>query len=139
MSEKTLPFIWEYGQEDIILKVQSYFYGKGIAVLMYTRGEEGELEPFSELTVNLPHDTLKPGEGYIDGNFTKEKLQFMEQHKLGKLLPGKGYSGFVTYQKVAFDLEQLSKFDQKGVEEFKRLCGLTESKETKKKKRGRER
>ena len=41
-ERKTLPFSWEYGQEEITLKVSSYAYGNGLAILMY-RQEEGEL------------------------------------------------------------------------------------------------
>ena len=44
-DRKTLPFPWEYGQEEITLKVSSYAYGNGLAILMY-RQEEGELELF---------------------------------------------------------------------------------------------
>ena len=39
-ERKTLPFSWEYGQEEITLKVSSYAYGNGLAILMY-RQEEG--------------------------------------------------------------------------------------------------
>lgn len=56
-ERKTLPFPWEYGQEEITLKVSSYAYGNGLAILMY-RQEEGELELFDDLTVNLPGDMV---------------------------------------------------------------------------------
>ena len=52
-SSDTLPFHWEFGKEEITLKVSSYAYGNGLAVLMYSQSE-GELELFSDLTVNLP-------------------------------------------------------------------------------------
>ena len=52
-SSDTLPFHWEFGKEEITLKVSSYAYGNGLAVLMYIQSE-GELELFSDLTVNLP-------------------------------------------------------------------------------------
>ena len=52
-SSDTLPFHWEFGKEEITLKVSSYAYGNGLAVLMYSQSA-GELELFSDLTVNLP-------------------------------------------------------------------------------------
>ena len=73
-GRKILPFSWEYGQEEITLKVSSYAYGNGLAILMY-RQEEGELELFDDLTVNLPGGYgLKPQEAFISGDFTKDKL-----------------------------------------------------------------
>ena len=42
-SSDTLPFHWEFGKEEITLKVSSYAYGNGLAVLMYSQSE-GELE-----------------------------------------------------------------------------------------------
>ena len=56
-SSDTLPFHWEFGKEEITLKVSSYAYGNGLAVLMYSQSE-GELELFSDLTVNLPGTPL---------------------------------------------------------------------------------
>ena len=41
-DRKTLPFPWEYGQEEITLKVSSYAYGNGLAILIYCQ-KEGEL------------------------------------------------------------------------------------------------
>ena len=40
-SSDTLPFHWEFGKEEITLKVSSYAYGNGIAVLMYSQSEGG--------------------------------------------------------------------------------------------------
>ena len=107
-GRKILPFSWEYGQEEITLKVSSYAYGNGLAILMY-RQEEGELELFDDLTVNLPGGYgLKPQEAFISGDFTKDKLAFIEKNRLGNILPGQARSGFATYTPVAFDLARLA-------------------------------
>ena len=58
-SSDTLPFHWEFGKEEITLKVSSYAYGNGLAVLMYSQSE-GELELFGDLTVNLPGPVFLP-------------------------------------------------------------------------------
>lgn len=117
-ERKTLPFPWAYGQEEITLKVSSYAYGNGLAILMY-RQEEGELELFDDLTVNLPgRYGLEPQEAFISGDFTKDKLAFIEKNRLGNILPGQARSGFATYILVAFDLSRLAQYDREGVEEF---------------------
>ena len=115
-DRKTLPFPWEYGQEEITLKVSSYAYGNGLAILMY-RQEEGELELFDDLTVNLPGGYgLEPKEALIIGDISKDKLQFIEKNRLGKVLPGQARSGFATSTPVAFDLSRLSRYDREGVD-----------------------
>ena len=88
-SNDTLPFHWEFGKEEITLKVSSYAYGNGLAVLMYIQSE-GELELFSDLTVNLPGGYgLKPQEAFVSGDFTRDKLAFIQENRLGKVLPDK--------------------------------------------------
>lgn len=113
-SSDTLPFHWEFGKEEITLKVSSYAYGNGLAVLMYSQSE-GELELFSDLTVNLPGGYgLKTQEAFVSGDFTRDKLAFIQENRLGKVLPGQARSGFATYTPVAFDLSRLSRYDREG-------------------------
>lgn len=108
-SSDTLPFHWEFGKEEITLKVSSYAYGNGLAVLMYSQ-REGELELFDDLTVNLPDRYgLKPQEAFVSGDFTRDKLAFIQENRLGKVLPGQAHSGFSTYTPVAFDLSRLAR------------------------------
>ena len=106
-GRKTLPFPWEYGQEEITLKVSSYAYGNGLAILMYSQ-TEGELELFDDL------------------------LAFIEKNRLGNRLPGHARSGFATYTSVAFDLSRLAQYDRERVEEFCRQWGLDVPKEPEK-------
>ena len=66
-SSDILPFHWEFGKEEITLKVSSYAYGNGLVVLMYSQSE-GELELFGDLTVNLPGGYgLEPQEAFVSG------------------------------------------------------------------------
>ena len=58
-------------------------------------------------------------------------INFIKEHKLGKVLNETGRSGYATYQKVAFDLARLAEFDPEGVAEHCRLRdGSTERKTT---------
>ena len=89
-DRKTLPFPWEYGQEEITLKVSSYAYGNGLAILMY-RQEEGELELFDDLTVNLPGGYgLEPQEAFISGDFYEGQAGIHRKEQAGKQTAGTG-------------------------------------------------
>ena len=142
-SSDTLPFHWEFGKEEITLKVSSYAYGNGIAVLMYSQSE-GELELFSDLTVNLPGGYgLKTQEAFVSGDFTRDKLAFIQENRLGKVLPGQTRSGFATYTPVAFDLSRLARYDRavmrlKGWKNFGHNGGWTIKKNRKKSKENRD-
>ena len=122
---KTLGYDWELGHEELSIKVGAYYYGGGLYINLYHL-EDGVSESFADLTVNLPYDELLAGEAYIEEFDSKNKLEFIKRHKLGKVLPEQGHSGFVTYSKVKFDLERLAQFDKEGVQEYCRLHGLKE-------------
>lgn len=122
---KTLSYEWELGREELAVKVDCYAYG-GLYIGLYQK--EGESwEPFADLTVNLPGYSLEPDEAFITDFGSKDKLAFIKQHKLGKLLSETGRSGRCEYALVAFDLERLEKFDREGVSEYRRAMGLEQS------------
>lgn len=136
-KRKTVGYDWEFGHEELEVQVASYHYGDGLYIGLLN-AKDGE--PFGDLTVNIPFQPCGVNEAYIDDFSAKDKLSFIKKHKLGKVLPEKGHSGYCTYSKVAFDLERLAELDSKGVEKYKRLHGLEGSQEKPKKKcAGRER
>ena len=63
-------------------------------------------------------------EAYISDFNSRANLEFIERHKLGKVLPDEGYSGFCRYAKVAFDLERLAEFDEEGIKQYKEVNGI---------------
>jgi len=119
MGEKnTLEFDWQFGQEEVSLRVASYMNNGSLYIGMFNRTEYG-LEAFGDVTVNLPANDmipLKANEAYINGDMTESLLAFIQKNKLGTVLPEVGYSGYGQYAKVAFDMELLKKFDPAGVE-----------------------
>lgn len=129
---KTLGYDWELGHEELFIEVNSYANNGSLYIGLYHM-EDGYPESYGDLTVNLPFSVTKVNEAYIDDFSSDSKLQFIEKHKLGKLLPEKGYSGYVTYNKVAFDLDRLAEFDKDGVKEYRQLHDLPEKKEPKRK------
>lgn len=122
---RTLEYKWNYGDEELAISVGTYSYGKGIYIGLYSR-QEGEWDSYGDLTVNLPGYCLEPNEAFIDGFCSQEKLEFIKQHKLGKVLPQKGRSGMGQYAVVAFDLDRLAQFDRVGVEKLRQENGLLE-------------
>lgn len=118
MSEQPiLGYEWEMGHEEIKLEISTYYMGKGLYIGMLAK-ESGVWESFSDLTVNLPFERLKVNEAFIQDFCSEEKLEFIKRHKLGEILPERGYSGFCTYAKVAFDLKRLEELDPKGMKRF---------------------
>jgi hypothetical protein len=122
-TNKTLGYDWEYGHEEVAIRVSSYRNNGNLYVGLCHR-EEGEWEDFGDVTINLPFSFLEPNEAYITGDFTKDMIRFIKAHKLGKVLDETAKSGYGTYQKVAFDLARLAQYDREGVEEFCRQWGL---------------
>lgn len=132
---KTLGYDWEFGHEELALEVDAYTYGDRLYIGLLHQ-EEGKMEPFGDLTINLPYSEAEMNEAYIDDFSSKSKLAFIKKHKLGKVLPEVGCSGYGRYAKVAFDLERLAEIDPEGVERFKKLHGMEGQGKAAPKKRG---
>ena len=96
---KTLSYDWQYGREELFLQIDGYGNDDNLYIGLYHM-EDGCPESFADLTVNLPFAPLNNiNEAYIDHNFSKEKLRFISQHKLGKILPDTASSGYCIFQK----------------------------------------
>lgn len=76
---KTLSYDWQYGREELFLRVDSYMSDDNLYIGLYHM-EDGYPESFADLTVNLPFAPLGGiNEAYIDHNFSKEKLRFIKR------------------------------------------------------------
>ena len=104
---------------------------------MIDHGEDGP-EPFADMTVNIPQYSLESNEAFINGDISKDALNFIKENKLGKVLPYTVQSGYGRYAVVAFDLDKLKDFDPKGVAEFKAAHGIPEKEPVKRKQKNRE-
>ncbi len=117
-SVNTLDYHWELGEDKICLYVDSYAYGAGLAIQMYNREDENEdWDTFADLTVNLSGYCLDPGEAFISGDCSKDKLNFIKDYGLGKVI-AKGHSGFAEYSLVKFNLKKLAEYDRVGVSKY---------------------
>ncbi len=127
---RTLSYDWEFGHEDLVIKVDAYRDRNRLYIGLYNV-KGSKLEDFDDLTVSLPFEVVGVNEAFIDDFASKEKLEFIRKHKLGSVLPEYGYSGYCQYAKVAFDLERLAKLDVEGVERYKAIHGMTAGTEKK--------
>lgn len=110
--------------EEVFLRVSGYLDRNCLYVGIY-QTEYGYPELFSDLTVNLHHAPLNGvNEAYIDHNFSKEKLRFIKQHKLGTIQPDTASSGYCIFQRVAFDLKKLAELDPEGTKRFMERNGI---------------
>lgn len=105
-------------------RVDSYMSDDNLYIGLYHM-EDGYPESFADLTVNLPFAPLGGiNEAYIDHNFSKEKLRFIKQHKLGTIQPDTASSGYCIFQRVAFDLKKLAELDPEGTKRFMERNGI---------------
>lgn len=99
--------------------------------------KDGILDSFGELTHNLPFSNLEVNEALISDFSTESKLKFIKDHKLGKILPDPISSGYDFYHLVIFDLDRLAEFDPKGIEELRKVNGISMPEQEKTKRKGR--
>ena len=124
--EEPKKLVYDSGEqpEEVFLRVSGYLDRDRLYVGIY-QTEYGYPELFSDLTVNLHHAPLNGvNEAYIDHNFSKEHLRFIQKYKLGRVLPETAVSGYCTFQKVAFDLKKLAEYDPQGTREFMESHGI---------------
>lgn len=64
-ERKTLGYDWEFGHEELVLEVGAYSYGDRLYIGLLHE-EDGQMESFADLTINLPYSPAEPNEAYID-------------------------------------------------------------------------
>ena len=71
--------------------------------------DDGYAEPFAVLTVNLEDsDTLPPDTQYVDINdLGNDILNWIEENNLGTAIGLYGFSGYVTYPAVQFNIDEI--------------------------------
>lgn len=119
-KEKMLRFGNGEDAVEVAVTVSSYKVGERLYIGLYSKGDMG-LEPFSNLTINLPYSPAGVNEGYIERNDCKNLVELIERYQLGRILPEKGYSGYAEYVKAVFDLDKLAEYDPAGVEAYRHL------------------
>ena len=94
---------------DLCIEVSSYMYGGGLAMEIYDRSE-GDLEPFSNLTVNIDARLSGPDCAFVDTNNFGTAEELIRNNKLGKPTGRVGYSGYCSYPEYRFDMKEIYKY-----------------------------
>lgn len=121
---KKVLFKWKYGDKEVSLHVNRYLNNNRLYVGLRSYDKYGA-EPFADITVNLMQYSLQPNEAFISGNFSHYLINFIEEYKLGKLLPYTVQSGYGRFAAVSFDLDKLAEFDPEGVARFKAVHNIS--------------
>lgn len=98
---------------QVAFALDRYANGNGLYVGMCAIGEEGYLETWCDVTVNIPGwKILKENEAFVDmpNIYDSQFLDWMRENDLISDFSGEyGYSGFCQYPLVQFNLENLQK------------------------------
>lgn len=94
-----------YGEETLWLTVQQYLNNGSIYIGANCKAD-GAMEPYANLTVNLPGE-VPPYHGYLDVNNLPGIDSFIEKNGIGRFTGVSKVSGMVTYPLYLFHKEKL--------------------------------
>ena len=92
------------------VEVGQYSYGGGIALELYEKCDDGELEPYAGITVNLPGYSGSRNCAFVDTNNFPAAVALIKEYKLGKPTGNIGFSGYCTYPEYEFDMSEVGKY-----------------------------
>lgn len=131
-TEKGMIYHSEYGRDtEVQLDIQQYLNNKRIAISLVNY-EDGVLEPFAGLTVNI--DAPAPDYcGYLDTNNLSNVEKFVTENDLGEFTGLTGRSGYCEYPLYLFNVNKLREFCPDQMAAYEHSIGVT-VKETEKEK-----
>lgn len=95
---------------DLCIEAGTYAFGGGLFLQLYEVHKNGEMEPYSNLTVNLPGLGESGSNAYIDINNFPEAEALISEYGLGKPTGKVGHSGYCIYPEYKFDLSKAEKY-----------------------------
>jgi len=117
MSKKTIELTTPLFTETVEFRISSYTNNRNLYVGLSSRDDEGFVEPFTDVTVNLGV-TLPPFQAYIK-NYSENEgiLDFLLKNGFGKTI-GERQSDYVEHPLFLFEEERLKEFDEAGFDEY---------------------
>lgn len=97
------------GLHETCLEVSSYMYGGGLYMSVQERCD-GDIEPYADLTVNLPGFPCEKYCAFVDTNNFSQAESLIRKYKLGKPTGRLGQSGYCTYPEYKFDMNEVRKY-----------------------------
>ena len=113
-----------FKDEELYFEINNYSYNNRLAILCYT-----EDEPFSDITINLPNESINSyDEGFIDP-INKDCGLYQELINCGiikEVIKENVSYNRGKYDLVKFDMNVLKEYDPKGYENYLSLIGYEE-------------
>lgn len=120
--DKTMKLNSQYGGEyDVSLEINTYLNNGCIYIGLVTN-EEGYLEPYGDMTVNLPGKAPDYC-GYIDLNNMPELEKFIADNDLGEFTGLTKRSGFCEYPLYLFNVDKLREMCPDGMQAYEASIG----------------
>lgn len=117
MSERELlKYKESYTEEilDVAVDISAYVEKNNIYLGLSYLDEEGIIEPYGDITVNLADDLL-PYYAYLDTNNLPGIERFVEENGIGTFTGMMKTSGFCEFPLYALDAERLAELNPEGV------------------------
>ena len=100
-----------YGEKyELSFRIDRYSNNDNLAILAMCKDEDGFVEPYGNLTVNI-EKLNKDNWGCVDTNNWRDAIDLIEQNKLGTPTGMVLQSGYCTYPVYEFDMNELKKYE----------------------------
>lgn len=119
LKKRSIPMHYPTETYQIFLNIDSYAMNGNLYIglnrVVEDDGTDPYIEDVADLTVNLSGGySMEKNEAFISHDFTKEKLAFIKEQKLGKTTGVVVRRGMADFVQVAFDLNRLKELDPEG-------------------------
>ena len=109
-SKKLLTLKTPYATYKVSLGLYAYVDNKRPAILL-TCWEDGEEEPFTTITVNIPNEEVGGTNcNFVDTNNLPYICTFIEENNLGEHTGMYGLSGYCIYPEYQFNIDEIRKY-----------------------------
>lgn len=93
---------------DVCFEISHYLYGEGLSIEVLNL-EDGRLNPYVHMTVNISTPLADSGCVFIDTNNFKQAEEFIEKYNLGEPTGKRGFSGYCVYPEYRLNMAEIEK------------------------------
>lgn len=115
-----------FGDIPVIFDIQQYMMNGNMYIGLVSKDEDGYLEPYSDLTVNL--DRKVPDYcAYVDVNNMPEAEKFISENELGYFTGLVQRSGYCMYPLYSFNADKLRELCPEGMRMYENTIGKSQT------------
>lgn len=108
---------------DVFPRLEEYEFNGRLAIdLLYVNRDDPEhpyIEPWCDVTVNLPFSPVDKNCGYLDTNNSPYILDWLTENELGELTGRTAGSGFCVYPEFRFDIKRIIELSEEAVKSWR--------------------